>query len=356
MVMARVVALLAFGYFCVCAGVARAEPAGEARAQARALFDAARAQMAAAEFEQACANFRRSLELADGVGTRFNLADCLERSGRTASALRLFMDVASRTRKDGDSRRAALAQSRAEQLEPRLSRLAVELPRGREDLEVRCDGEPIPVALLSKALPVDPGEHRIDVATGGAVVWSATVAVREAAKTVSITVPESALVKKDRADPSTETFAVAAAEPVAPAAAQADPALPGESGEDPAGFTNAHQTAMFALSGAAVIGFVGGAAMGLQYLASRRDAGDVCRDAVACTEADVARYEALASDMRAERDLALVGLGLGAAALAGALYLYVRQPNEAPSASSSLYFEPMVEPRSLVGGSVRGNF
>jgi hypothetical protein len=297
MVSARVLALLGFGWFSTCTSVAQAEPHADARAQAQALFDTARAQMAAERFDEACANFQRSIALVDGVGTRFNLADCLERSGKLGLSLRLFTDVAVRTRQAGDLRRAELADERVKQLEARLS-----------------DEDP-PAAEATK---------------GVAVSLAASAHVTEPSE------PAAATVQAPGVDEG-ESAAVAE-----------DAALGARS--------NPRKTVMLALGGASVIGLVGGTAMGFQYLASRRDAGDVCSGRVDCTEADVARYEDLVSDMRAERDLALVGFGVGTAALLGTLYLYLTQPNETPEAGASVRVEPLIEPGSLFGGSVRGSF
>jgi hypothetical protein len=55
-------------------------------AAAEALFEQARAAMAAGSYDIACARFRDSDKLDPAVGTRFNLADCEERRGRVATA------------------------------------------------------------------------------------------------------------------------------------------------------------------------------------------------------------------------------------------------------------------------------
>lgn len=298
MVTARVLALLGFGWFSTCTSLAHAEPEPDARKQAQALFDTARAQMAAENFSEACANFQRSIALVDGVGTRFNLADCLERSGRPTLALRLFSDVAVRTRRAGDTRRAALAEERVKRLESRLA---------GEDAPVREETNVVAVSVVESA----PVNERSE----------APVAKAPETKTRRVEEAEAGPPERDVAAPS-----------------------------------NSRNMAMLALGGAAAIGLVGGTAMGLQYLASRRDASDVCSGGVDCTAADVTRYEDLVSDMRAERDLALVGFGVGAAALIGALSLYLTQPTGTPEESGSLRVEPLTDSGSVFGGSLRGSF
>jgi hypothetical protein len=293
MVTARVLALLGFGYVLAGSSVAQADAAPDAREQAEALFKTARAQMAVGNFSDACANFQRSIALVDGVGTRFNLADCLERSGQSSLALRLFSDVAVRTRQAGDLRRAVLAEERVKELEALL---------GEETVAV-SEAQVVSVAIVEKTLEEQTRKPAAET------------------ESASVETVEAVPLDEERDRPDHDT----------------------------------RQTVMLALGGASVIGLVGGSALGLQYLASRRDAADVCSGGVQCSAADVARYEELASDMRAERDLALLGFGVGTAALLGTLYLYFTQPSET-EASAFVRVEPLVGLGSPVGAAVRGSF
>ena len=58
---------------------ARAQSSGSTSTQARALFREARKLMDKGKFEEACPKLEASLRLDDGMGTRFNLAHCLEK-------------------------------------------------------------------------------------------------------------------------------------------------------------------------------------------------------------------------------------------------------------------------------------
>src|SRR5262245_20973343 len=61
-------------------------------AAARALFAEGRKLLDEGKFNEACPKFQESLRLKPGIGTRFNLADCWEKSGRTASAWGEFLE------------------------------------------------------------------------------------------------------------------------------------------------------------------------------------------------------------------------------------------------------------------------
>lgn len=141
--------------------------AAPARAQnpaaAEALFEQARAAMAAGSYDVACARFRDSDRLDPAVGTRFNLADCEERRGRVATAWSLFRAVLSELAADDDRR--PIADERAKRLESRLPRLTLrrtaETPPG---VRVRIDGVELGEGSFDVALPMDPGAHELSLA------------------------------------------------------------------------------------------------------------------------------------------------------------------------------------------------
>jgi hypothetical protein len=142
--------------------------AAPARAQnpaaAEALFEQARAAMAAGSYDIACARFRDSDKLDPAVGTRFNLADCEERRGRLATAWSLFRGVLSELAADDDRR--PIAEQRAKRLESRLPRVTLlrtsETPPG---IRVRVDGVELGEGSFGVPLPMDPGSHDLSLLT-----------------------------------------------------------------------------------------------------------------------------------------------------------------------------------------------
>src|ERR1700759_2729062 len=71
---------------------------GSDPATARALFADARKLMAAKHYDQARPKLEESQRLDSGIGTMYNLADCWEHIGRTASAWAMFLDTAAAAR------------------------------------------------------------------------------------------------------------------------------------------------------------------------------------------------------------------------------------------------------------------
>jgi hypothetical protein len=138
--------------------------AGPARAQnpaaAEALFEQARAAMAAGSYDIACARFRDSDKLDPAVGTRFNLADCEERRGRLATAWSLFRGVLSELAQDDDRR--PIAEQRVAKLKPRLPIVTLVLPPdAASGTRVRLDGVELGEASFGVPLPMDPGAHEL---------------------------------------------------------------------------------------------------------------------------------------------------------------------------------------------------
>src|SRR5689334_7826331 len=74
--------------------LARAEETGDNAEKARALFQEGRTLAGSGKYEEACPKFEESLKLDAGIGTKFNLADCLEHTGRIKKAQEMFLNVA----------------------------------------------------------------------------------------------------------------------------------------------------------------------------------------------------------------------------------------------------------------------
>src|SRR5687767_6169905 len=103
-------------------------------AAARALFSEGRELMEKDRFEEACPKLEESLRLDHGMGTQFNLAHCWDKLGRTASAWALFLDVAAAARASNQPQRETAARERAKALEPKLTRMRIEVTQVVPDM------------------------------------------------------------------------------------------------------------------------------------------------------------------------------------------------------------------------------
>lgn len=168
----------------------RAGPA-EDRAAADALFKEGRDLIDKGKPAEACPKFAASQNLDPTPGTLLTLGDCYERSGQMASAWATFNEAGSLARRVSDTRRAAEAARRAGLLEPKLSKLVIEVaPEGRvARLDVRRNGSPIPEAALGSPIPVDPGPQTIEASAPGKIGWSTKINVEGKPGVVTVRVP-----------------------------------------------------------------------------------------------------------------------------------------------------------------------
>lgn len=205
----RFVAILALAAApAVLALPAVAEPTREDRAAATALFDEGRKLAAAKKFAEACPKFEGAMRLDPGMGTLFNLSDCYEQIGRTASAWSGFRDVAAQAKAAGQPDREQAARDRAAALEAKLARLRLVLPAelSGTPLTITRDGSPVPEALAGTAIPLDPGPHTIRVAAEGKEPFETQVTLSPKGGTTDVQIPPLA-PKKTEAPQGTSTSA-----------------------------------------------------------------------------------------------------------------------------------------------------
>jgi hypothetical protein len=167
-----------------------AEPSPADRSAAQALFDEGRELMEQGRAADACPRFEESERLEPGLGTRFHLATCYEALGKLASAHALFLDVAAEAAQRKQAEREKVARERARALEPRLSRLSIEVPFASSPaLRVERDGAVVGSAQWGLPVPVDPGVHRVNASAPGRDPWAAEVTVPSEAGVTRVNVP-----------------------------------------------------------------------------------------------------------------------------------------------------------------------
>lgn len=122
---------------------------------AEAIFQCGKRLLDAGHLEAACEALARSERLEPSVGTLGLLATCNEKLGRTATARRLYEQVADRARAKRDDRER-FARERARELASRVPQLVVE-PFPGEWPTVLVGGRTLERSELGSALEVDPG-------------------------------------------------------------------------------------------------------------------------------------------------------------------------------------------------------
>jgi tetratricopeptide (TPR) repeat protein len=145
----------------IASAAALASPKARAEESSSTLFAEGQRLMEKGDFAAACPKFEKALSINAGVGTKFNLGECYEKTGRLASALALFRDVEDITRQAGQADRSTAAKQRADALEPRVPTVVVRAPwaASAPAAKITLDGRALARGELDKPIRVDFGAH-----------------------------------------------------------------------------------------------------------------------------------------------------------------------------------------------------
>jgi hypothetical protein len=309
--MRRLAALAAIGLSCavpftVSPRVAHAAEGSLAdKAAAQTLFDEGRKLMAAGKFAEACPKLAESQKLDPGVGTQFNLSDCYERMGQTASAWAGFLEAASSAKAMGQADREKVARERAAALAPRLSKITItSAAASLAGLEIKRDGVPVGRALWGTAIPVDPGPHMIEATAPGKKPWQTTAKIEGEKANVVVSIP---MLEDAPVEPATAQVATSAAP-------GADVGSPG----------SGRRTIALVIGGVGVVGLGVGTVFALSAKSKKDDSLANCLAGPnLCSQAGVdKRNEALSAG-----DVATVAMGAGAILVAAGVVLFVTAPS-----------------------------
>lgn len=285
---------------------ALAQTGASDKAAAEALFDHGLRLMKQNDFAAACPKLEESERMDPAVGTLLYLGECYERVGRTASAWATFREAASLATTSNQVDRARVASARAQDLEPKLSRLSVELSpdvatvpgvvvkRGMQRLEPSLYGTP---------LPVDPGEYRIEVTAPGYEPWRTPIKVEAGGASATVRVP--ALVRSSEPAGATPAESVAAqpSQPATETTAQ-PPASRADDG------MSTQRTLGIVVGVAGVVGVGLGSYFGIRALAKNSDAETHCPNSGLCNDQKGLDLTEEAKDQATFSNIAFVAGGL----------------------------------------------
>jgi hypothetical protein len=145
-------------------------PASAADPAADALFTAGKGLLAEGKVSEACEKFEESHRLEPLLGALLNLANCREQEGRLATAWTRWGEAADLAARSGDPRKDFAAERRRE-LEPRLPKLELRVSGDPGGLLIYSDGVEVRAALRGVPVPVDPGEHVVEVTKDEEVLY-----------------------------------------------------------------------------------------------------------------------------------------------------------------------------------------
>lgn len=341
---------------CACASlpaVAHAEASAAQKAAAESLFDDGLKAMKSGHFAEACPKLEESERIDPGIGTLLYLGECYEKTGRTASAWATFREAASAAQAQGESDRTRVASTRADRLQPNLSKLTIRVaPETAQlgNLRVTRDNAVVANALLGIAIPVDPGKYRVVVSADGYQSFEADVEVAANGDSKSVEVP--ALKPATTAAPAAAAAGLTATASV-PAATDTSPSAPPRNPEPPAPSSpsNGLRTAAYVTGALGVVGLGIGSYFGIRAISKNSDAeshcprGNVCDDAQGASLTTDAKHAAVASN---------IAMAAGAALVVGGVVLFLSS-KPTSEASARVELHPLVG-RDLAGIGLGGAF
>jgi len=139
--------------------------------------------------EEACPLLEQSQKIDPAVGTLLYLGLCYERTGRTASAWVTYRAAGEAGRRGNQVERSRIALENAARLEPELTRLTIVMPESSPDATFSLDGAPLGSVAVGMAMPVDPGEHVIEVQAPGMRPVEMRVEVKAGERDHTVSIP-----------------------------------------------------------------------------------------------------------------------------------------------------------------------
>ena len=164
------------GTACAFAALATATTATTAHAQSNAaiaekLFLDGRALMAAGKVHEACEKFADSQRADPALGTLLHLAACHEKDHRPATAWSEFSDAAEQARNSGAHDRERYARAQVAELEKQLQKVVIDVAPSVPGIAITLDAQPLPAGVVGTEIPLDPGDHDLEVNAPGKKPW-----------------------------------------------------------------------------------------------------------------------------------------------------------------------------------------
>jgi hypothetical protein len=317
------------------------------QAGATALFYEARTMMQKGNYAAACPKLEESLRLDYGIGTEFNLADCHEHLGKTASAWSGFLNVAAAAKTANQPQREKVARDRAKALEPKLPKMLIEVPAPAPGVEVKRDGVVVGSAAWGTPVPVDPGMHKVVVTAPGKEKWETNVNASES-NTTRVTVP------RELPNAAVATSAAPAPAPVVPpvqttttTTTSAPPEPAAEFPEPVVEQGNTQRTLGWVVGAVGLAGLGVGAGFGIDSLSKRESSKDHCNGDLCDPTGVKLREDAITSG-----NVSTISTIAGGAALIGGIILLATAPSGSERRASAAASTKKIQavPHVALGG------
>lgn len=314
-------ALIAAALVASAAPAAHADPGDAAVRAARQLFLDAEKDEDASHWADALEKLRRVAEVKRTAGVRYHVALCEEHLGQLAAALDEYTSAEGQAREENAQDVLRLVGKRIADLGPRVPRLTIRVVPELPGTTVTIDDARIPSAVLGTALPMDPGEHRVEASAPDRPAASQRVTLHER----DVTSIELKLPEAPPPSPAPPPMLATAPPPPEPTA----PPPPTAAGTPPTASSAPLRTGAILTTAGAVV-LVGAGVAAYALAGSALDSGRASCAQVVSTSPDAC--DSQKNGVRAW-DFTAAAAWVGAAAIgAVAVVLWTRPAQTAPSA------------------------
>jgi hypothetical protein len=142
------------------------------------LFGDAMVLIGEERYAEAISKLEEAQRIDPGIGTQFNLAICYAKTGRLSLAWKNFSQVETLAAAAGKRERAEAARRKLEELRSRVPYVSLRV-EDASTVTVSVDGAVVPASDLA-FVPLDAGEHLIEVVARGMKPFEQTVRVTAA--------------------------------------------------------------------------------------------------------------------------------------------------------------------------------
>jgi hypothetical protein len=296
--------------------LAWADPTSQDRVAAETLFRDGKDLASQGKIAEACPKFAESERLDPKVGTQVYLATCHEQQGKTASAWMEFNEAANQASRAHQPDREKLARDHVAALEQKLSRMAITVASAPPGMQVKLDGEVLGQAALGTSMPMDPGDHTINVTAPNKKPYARTLTLPAGPTMLAVDI-----ALEDQAP-------AAVAPPVAQKPAPAPVVVEGGSGTRTLGYA------------VGVVGLVGlgvGSYFGIHAASQKSDADKLC-SGMYCSQAGLDQQ----SDASASARISTIAFGVGIVGVAAGVVLILVAHPSTPKATEHALIMPRV--------------
>ena len=161
------------------------------------------------DFTTACEAFSKSNRADPSPGTQINLALCFENQKKWASAWTWYRSAAGLAEQRNQAARQKTAEESANRIRPQIHYVVIAVKDPPGDMVVKRDGAEVIITLSGKdvPLPIDPGDHTIDITSAAKKPFTKTITMPDNANTdrVDVALEDAPL---DQVTPGTPTKTV----------------------------------------------------------------------------------------------------------------------------------------------------